>query len=116
MNKHEMSLKLKHLRKANNLSIEDVKNLLYKRNINVAAKTIYGWESGNRLPYPDIFLTLCDIYNVEDILYTFGIKNSKAQKISIIARDDGSETIDLTNEEIERINQNTSLITSKEEL
>ena len=50
MSKEEISLKLKELRRKNKLTIDEVKHLLEKRNINVAIKTIYGWESGQRLP------------------------------------------------------------------
>lgn len=112
MNKKQISLKLKELRRNNKLTIEEVKELLAERDINVAVKTIYGWESGKRLPYPDIFLTLCDIYNVEDILITFGIREDNYKiEPKMIAREDGLNKLDM-GEELGRFNESTSLVTS----
>lgn len=113
MNKKQISLKLKELRRNNKLTIEEVKELLEERDINVAIKTIYGWESGMRLPYPDIFLTLCDIYNVEDILITFGVRTDNHKiEIKMIAREDGLSSLDMSKEELEKFNKNTFLVTS----
>ncbi|WP_290773342.1 helix-turn-helix transcriptional regulator [Anaerofustis sp.] len=115
MNKKQMSFKLKELRRNNKLTIEDVRIMLEKRNFKVASKTIYGWESGQRLPYPDIFLTLCDIYQVNDILETFGFKQKKENNntLKMIARGDGYNTLELNNENLKDLNEHTKLITKK---
>ena len=43
-----------------------------ERDIKAAPKTIYGWESGQSQPSADTLLTLCEIYNIENILSVFG--------------------------------------------
>ena len=57
---------LKAYRKMNNLSVRDVTELLEEKSLKVAEKTVYGWES------TDTLLLLCDIYNIDNILGTFG--------------------------------------------
>lgn len=63
---------LKEQRKRNNFSVEDVAIKLEAKNINVATKTIYGWESGQAQPDADTLLILCEIYHISDILGSFG--------------------------------------------
>lgn len=63
---------LKEYRKKNDFSVKDVSIMLSDRDISVAPKTIYGWENGQSLPSADILLLLCELYNVENILSTFG--------------------------------------------
>ncbi|MGN8914305.1 helix-turn-helix domain-containing protein [Anaerofustis butyriciformans] len=117
MSKEEISLKLKELRRKNKLTIDEVKHLLEKRNINVAIKTIYGWESGQRLPNPDIFLNLCDIYNVNNILEEFEVGNRKKKvnnNLKMIAREDGISYNSLSKYELNKLKENTILITKDE--
>lgn len=68
---------LKEYRKKNNFSVTDVSLLLKERSISAAPKTIYGWESGQSQPNADTLLTLCEIYNVQNILSTFGYHNNE---------------------------------------
>ncbi len=63
---------LKYYRKLNNLSVKEVSNLLEEKSLKVAEKTIYGWESSQTQPDADTLLILCDIYNIDNILGTFG--------------------------------------------
>lgn len=64
---------LKYYRKKNNLSVKEVAvNLKEQCSLNIAEKTIYGWESGQSQPSADTLLWLCDLYNIEDILNVFG--------------------------------------------
>ena len=65
---------LKEYRKKNNLSVNDVSILLRDRSYTVAPKTIYGWESGQANPSADMLLTLCEMYNITDVLSVFGYK------------------------------------------
>lgn len=69
---------LKEYRKKNNLTVNDVSLLLLERSIKVAPKTIYGWESGQANPSADMLLTLCEMYNITDILTVFGYKKEDA--------------------------------------
>lgn len=66
---------LKEYRKKNKYSVSEVALLLKERSINVATKTIYGWESGQSQPSADTLLALCEIYNVQNILNAFGYDN-----------------------------------------
>ncbi len=63
---------LRNFRRANNYSIKDVHKLLKERYIIAAEKTIYSWESGRSQPDADTLLILCDLYDIKDILGTFG--------------------------------------------
>lgn len=63
---------LKEYRKSNKLSVRDVSKKFEEKSMYVAEKTIYGWESGQTQPDADTLLVLCDIYNIDNILGTFG--------------------------------------------
>lgn len=71
MNKNIANV-LKEYRKKNNYTVKDVSFLLSERKIKAAPKTIYGWESGQSQPSADILLTLCELYNIDNILAAFG--------------------------------------------
>lgn len=81
--KNEMIAKvLKEARKRNALSVKDVVCKLENKSINVAEKTIYGWENGQSQPNIDTLLILCEIYNIKDIQETFGHKTEPALQIT----------------------------------
>lgn len=65
---------LKEYRKKNHYTVNDVSLMLHERAIEVAPKTIYGWESGQACPSADMLLTLCEVYNITDVLAAFGYK------------------------------------------
>lgn len=62
---------LKEYRKKNQLTVDEVSQLLLERSIQAAPKTIYGWESGQASPRAEILLALCEIYNITDVLTAF---------------------------------------------
>ena len=63
---------LKKYRKQNQLSVQDVVlELNDKYDVNVAEKTIYGWESNQSHPTSDVFVALCDIYKINNISEAF---------------------------------------------
>ncbi len=66
---------LKNSRKNVGMSVEDVSDFLGKHNIKVATKTIYGWENDSSSPNINIFLLLCEMYGIKDVLQTFGHKS-----------------------------------------
>lgn len=70
---------LKEYRKKNHFSVNDVSLLLHERSVDVAPKTIYGWESGQANPSADMLLTLCEMYNIDDVLSVFGYKGDKKE-------------------------------------
>ena len=63
---------LKEYRKRNHYSVKDVSIRLMEHDIDVAPKTIYGWESGQAQPTADTLLLLCEIYKIPDIPELFG--------------------------------------------
>ena len=79
MTKENISSTLRRLRENQRLTVKEVQEKLLQLGIPVAIKTIYGWESGKRLPDADTFLTLCDIYKSVDILGDFGYKRVSEQ-------------------------------------
>lgn len=75
----EIATFLRQKRKALGLSVKDVQQRLKERGLEYSAKSIYGWEGGQRQPDADTFILLCLIYGVEsfseitgtdDVLFT----------------------------------------------
>lgn len=77
---------LKEYRKKNNYTVNDVSLLLQKRSLEVAPKTIYGWESGQASPSADMLLTLCEIYHITDVLGSFGHGSSNDFQLTLEER------------------------------
>lgn len=66
---------LKRFRRQSNMSVSDVAiQLQEKYHMQIAEKTIYGWESDQSHPTTDTFITLCEIYQINN-LYDAGLKN-----------------------------------------
>ncbi|MDE7310904.1 MAG: helix-turn-helix domain-containing protein [Eubacterium sp.] len=57
---------LKQLRKSARLSARQVSSELRHYGIDIAAKTLYGYESGISMPNADVFVVLCKIYQCDD--------------------------------------------------
>lgn len=72
MTKHQISVFLKQLRKTSGLSANDVVNNLKSYDIEISAKTLYGYESGLSMPNADAFVSLCQIYKCDNPLDVFG--------------------------------------------
>lgn len=77
---------LKEYRKKNHYTVNDVSLMLRERSLEVAPKTIYGWESGQANPSADMLLTLCEMYNITDILSTFGYDGNENFHVTPIER------------------------------
>ena len=68
MRNDQIGLLLRRYRKLNQLTIHDVVlELSDKYGVQVAEKTIYGWESNQAHPTTDVFVALCDIYKIGNI-------------------------------------------------
>lgn len=79
MKNNQIGLTLKKYRKLNSLSVSDVVVELYdKYGVEVAEKTVYGWESNQAHPTSDVFVALCDIYKINNISDVFS--NQKEPK------------------------------------
>ncbi len=78
--------RLKFYRKKNNLSVEQVSELLSDTQ-SVAAKTIYGWESGHAQPDADTLLRLCRIYRIDNVLESFDYKKPAKTMFKLSAQE-----------------------------
>ena len=76
MKNPNISKVLKTYRKLNHYSVNDLVLKLEDHHLPVAPRTIYGWESGQTQPDTDTLLTLCKIYNIDNILGTFGYNDT----------------------------------------
>ena len=83
MKNNQIGIMLKKYRKLNALSVSDVVvQLQDKYGVNVAEKTVYGWESNQAHPTYDVFVELCDIYKINNISDIFNSKEPKGFPIS----------------------------------
>lgn len=81
MKNPKIAAMLKYYRKFKKLSVENVAAYLQDNGIPVASKTIYGWESGQTQPDADTLMYLCKLYEIKDVLGTFGYKTAKDKMI-----------------------------------
>ncbi len=83
MKNNKIGQMLKRYRKLNSLSVGDVVLELQDRyGVNVAEKTVYGWESNQAHPTSDVFVALCDIYRINNITDVFNSNESKGFHIT----------------------------------
>ena len=83
MKNNQIGVMLKKYRKMNALSVNDVVVELHdKYGVNVAEKTVYGWESNQAHPTSDVFVALCDIYKINNISDVFNSKEPKGFPIT----------------------------------
>jgi len=84
------------LRKAKKFMQKDVASRLSVYGFSVSSKTIYNWEKGLAQPSIPIFLALCDILGVDDVLWQFaGIHRGPYAGLNQAGRQKAREFIDL---------------------
>ena len=72
---------LRQYRKECHMSIEDVADYLRRNDIyDVQPSTIYSWENGTYSPNIDVFLQLCKLYHISEILYIFGYDSMPTER------------------------------------
>lgn len=102
---------LKQLRKTSTFSANRVVEKLKQYNIDISAKTLYGYESGLSMPNADAFVALCKIYKCENPMDMLGGVSIKPAEVEIIEKyrsldDYGRETVDIVlDRESERAEQ-----------
>ena len=69
--------RLRKLRKDNSFTVAEVAEYLSERVKPVSPKTIYGWEKGTSSPSSEIFINLCEMYGVSDVVSTFKQNDEK---------------------------------------
>jgi len=87
---------LSGLRKSKKLMQKDVASKLSDYGFKVSAKTIYNWEKNLAQPSIPHFIALCDILDVDDILWQFaGIPKGPYAGLNRTGRQKAREFIDL---------------------
>ncbi len=61
---NDVPARLRLARILNGLSVKDAAVLLRSAGLNISVKTLYNWETGQRSPDADEFLTICDAYGI----------------------------------------------------
>lgn len=54
------------------LTPDQVVEQLNERGLSISTKALYAYEAGTNLPKVTVFLALCDIYGIRDIMGSFG--------------------------------------------
>lgn len=102
MSRYNIGRVLKRLRNQKGYSVDKVGELVGR-----SGKTVSAWECGRGQPDAEMLMTLCDIYEVEDILKEFkeNIEN-ETQKIAPAAdnSDERTELIENINTIIQGMN------------
>ena len=82
MDQYDIAKQLKIFRNANNLTAKQVSYYLKEQGYYVEARSIYDYESGNRMPSINVFLQLCHLYGCTDVLYEFGYNNIQSANVA----------------------------------
>ncbi|MCI8592447.1 MAG: helix-turn-helix domain-containing protein [Lachnospiraceae bacterium] len=77
---------LKQLRKTSGLSANEVVTKLQSYNIDISAKTLYGYESGLSMLNADAFVALCRIYKCDNPKDIFGTPSINSNEIDLIEK------------------------------
>ncbi len=101
MTKQTIAGFLKQLRRTSGFSANEVTDRLQEYDINISAKTLYGYESGLSMPNADAFVALCKIYRCDNPLALFGTPALKSDELGIIEKyrdldSHGKEMVDFT--------------------
>ncbi|GHU78606.1 putative repressor protein - phage associated [Clostridia bacterium] len=91
----ELSEMLARLRKKNGLMQATVADYLVEHTRKAAnKKTISQWECGRAQPSIQQFLSLCDLYGVDDIRFTFsGVKSPQLKRLNLLGKERVEEYI-----------------------
>ena len=74
MKNPKIAVMLKQYRKLRNFTVQQVVDILAEYGYHFAPKTIYGWENGATQPDADTLMFLCELYEIKDVLSTFGYR------------------------------------------
>jgi transcriptional regulator with XRE-family HTH domain len=88
---NSIGAKLKEIRESKKLSRKDVAEKLKEKGIEISDKTLYGYEVGRTSANADMFMALCQIYEIKDVLYEFNFTGYN---------DDGSIQLNLPEQEL----------------
>lgn len=86
MTKQTISSFLKQLRKTSGFSANEVVNKLQKYDIDISAKTLYGYESGLSMLNADAFVALCRIYKCDNPMDMFGTPSISSKEYNLVEK------------------------------
>ena len=101
MAEKNIAMLLKQLRKTSSYSVNEVIDKLKSYNIDISAKTLYGYEGGTSMPNADMFVALCRIYNCDNPIDFLNGSSLRTDEQRIIEKyrdldDHGREMVDFT--------------------
>jgi predicted transcriptional regulator len=105
---------LKKMRKESGFSSSDVVSALEQKGINIAAKTLYGYENGVSMPNADIFMELCAIYNCTNPLDCAADVPDIGQRLLVLFNRLNEEGQERIIEELEMMVESKRYIKSRE--
>lgn len=85
MKNPNIAIMLRYYRKLHNYSVKDVSRMLKEHDIVAAEKTVYAWENATTQPSADTLMLLCEMYEVPNILETFGYVQPEEEVISALS-------------------------------
>ena len=68
IDKKQITALLRDARARNKMSVEEVATALKAYGFDLAPKSLYNYESGNSMPQVPIFIAMCKVYGIEDII------------------------------------------------
>jgi len=105
---------LKKMRKESGFSSSDVVAALERKGINIAVKTLYGYENGVSMPNADIFMELCAIYNCTNPLDCVADVPDIGQRLLVLFNRLNEEGQERIIEELEMMVESKRYIKSRE--
>lgn len=75
MKDNNFAQRLRFYRKKCGMSVEEVAEAPKKTDRSFSQKSIYSWETGTTCPTADTLMCLCEIYQIDDVLESFGYEN-----------------------------------------
>ncbi|MCR5521282.1 MAG: helix-turn-helix domain-containing protein [Lachnospiraceae bacterium] len=109
-----VALMLKKMRKESGFSSSDVVAALERKGINIAIKTLYGYENGVSMPNADIFMELCAIYNCTNPLDCAADVPDIGQRLLVLFNRLNEEGQERIIEELEMMVESKRYIKSRE--
>ncbi len=94
MSRSSIAETLKSKRKDAGLTVDAVCKRLEEYDIRLSKNSMYNYESGYRQPDADTLMALCEIYEIVDILDTFGYKSKDLSDLSCILAPDEQQLVE----------------------
>ena len=84
MTQQEMGRLLRRLRRMSGYSVKEVSEKLKLYDIDIAAKTIYGYERGSNFPNINTFIALCRLYKFENLKLVCSLPSIDSHEVALL--------------------------------